>query len=97
MKGFSAHRLIAYGVPARTVAVVDRIGGNSRNGWNPDSRRNWKSGDNAKSHHWSPASVDAHGLAADGKPPKGSFKVLWMDGRVSVESPETLKRRDFER
>jgi prepilin-type N-terminal cleavage/methylation domain-containing protein len=97
MKGISAHRFLAYGKPSRTVAVVDGIGGNHRNGWNPDSRGNWKSGDNSKFHRWSPASVDSNGLGPDGQPPKGSFNVLWMDGRVSVESPETLERRDFER
>jgi hypothetical protein len=97
MKGISAHRFLACGKPSRTVAVVDGIGGDHRNGWNKESRGNWKSGDNAKFHRWSSASVDVNGLGPDGQPPKGSFNVLWMDGRVSVESPETLEKSDFER
>lgn len=80
---------------SRTVLLADGIGGNSDNGWNPDSRGNWRSGENSKLYRWTSKRTDANGLASDGKPPKGDYNVLWLDGHVSLESPASLKESDF--
>lgn len=95
-RGLNHRSLIVFTKPSRTVALVDGIGGSGPNGWNPDSRGEFKSGENSKFYRWSSTPTDGNGLAADGNPPKGSFNVLWLDGRVSTEVPESLQTSDFE-
>jgi prepilin-type N-terminal cleavage/methylation domain-containing protein/prepilin-type processing-associated H-X9-DG protein len=95
-RGLNSKKLLVYSNPSRTVALVDGIGGDMSNAWNRDSRGKWKSGENSKFYRWSTTPIDGNGLAADGNPPKGSFNVLWLDGRVSTEIPESLQTSDFE-
>jgi prepilin-type N-terminal cleavage/methylation domain-containing protein/prepilin-type processing-associated H-X9-DG protein len=86
---------IAFSKPARTVALIDGIGGMDQNLWNPDSRGMWRSGSNSKYHRWSGEKVDQNGLTASGQPPEGDFNVLWLDGHVSLENSASLKTEDF--
>lgn len=87
--------MIAFAKPARTVALIDGIGGAEANLWNPDSRGMWRSGSNSKYHRWSGEKVDQNGLNATGQPPDGDFNVLWLDGHVSLENSASLKTEDF--
>ena len=87
--------LIRFPEPASTVAIIDGIAGSEPNLWNPDSRGNWRSGENSKYHRWSREKVDLNGLNSKGKPPKGPFNVLWLDGHVSVEDSASLKTSHF--
>ena len=87
--------LTAFPKPSRTVAIIDGIGGAEINGWNPDTRDKFTTGENSKFHRWSNEKVDANGLNTQGQPPKGSFNVLWLDGHVSLENSSSLKTEDF--
>ena len=89
--------MLVFAKPARTVALIDGIGGSEKNLWNPDSRQMWCSGSNSKYHRWSAKKVDENGLTATGQPPEGDFNVLWLDGHVSLENSASLKTEDFYR
>lgn len=95
MAGKNYLPMMVFTKPARTVALIDGIGGSEANLWNPDSRGTWRSGSNSKYHRWSGEIVDQAGLNSEGKPPEGSFNVLWLDGHVSLESSTSLKTEDF--
>jgi prepilin-type N-terminal cleavage/methylation domain-containing protein/prepilin-type processing-associated H-X9-DG protein len=95
MAGKNYLPMMVFAKPARTVALIDGIGGSEANLWNPDSRGTWRSGSNSKYHRWSGDKVDQNGLTPTGQPPEGNFNVLWLDGHVSLENSTSLKMEDF--
>lgn len=81
--GLNAYRYINFTKPSDTVAIVEAAEPNpsssSPPNWNPGYNGKWKSGENDKFHHW----------------PDGSFNVLWLDGHVSKEKPDSLTSEQF--
>lgn len=78
-QGRNPHRLSYFQNPMNTVGLIEGIGGEPSNGWNPGSNDEWRSGLNDKYYQWG----------------NNKFNVLWMDGHVSLESPESLEESDF--
>lgn len=81
--GVNFYRFIRFKKPSNTIALVEAAGPDSSSksqpNWNPGYNGKWLSGENDKFHHW----------------PDGSFNVLWLDGHVSKEKPDTLTMEQF--